>query len=176
MKVVCNKRALPRVWARAYDKEKTLLLEKDIRFNSLYLKLLVFPSRKAFHNFWDRCHPTAVGGKIGSALGAVGSMQCESRSFKKGRSIMGVDRRYFAVMGLVRGCLGMEIVTHESVHAAYSYAKRVGPRNPWAPVVGTDGLDEELVCYPAGRIARLVVNALNEAGMYKNNRIGTGGI
>jgi len=162
------------VWAKSYDRDKVLLLEKDIRFKSLYLKLLVFPTCKAFRHFWDNAAPTAVGGKLGMALGAVNSLQYEARPPGVFRRIMEVDRRYFAVMGLVRGHLGMEIVTHESVHAAYAYAKRTGARSPWADAV--DGLDEELVCYPAGGIARLVVNALSKAGMYKSNRIGSGGI
>ena len=34
-----------------------------------------------------------------------------------------------------------------------------------------DGLDEELVCYPAGALARLVVAVLEKAGMFKNKGI-----
>ena len=86
---------------------------------------------------------------------------------------MEVDRRYFAAMGLARGHLGMEIITHESVHAAFAYAKRTGTKNIWTRAV--DGLDEELVCYPAGNIARRVVTLLDDSGMYKKG-IDAGGI
>ena len=49
------------------------------------------------------------------------------------RSTLVCDPRYFAIMGLVLGHLNMEIVTHESVHAAFAYAGR-HHKNLWLTV------------------------------------------
>ena len=181
MRVICAKEPFPRCWKEAYAGCDKALLEKDIKLGTLYLKLLVFKNRKELRAFWDAAEPTKNGGGVGGdTLAVVDALQCECQNFAKAgdesepRSVMEVDKRYFAAMGLVRGYLGMEIVTHESVHAAFAYAKRLGPKTPWAKAV--NGLDEEAVCYPAGRIARLVVTALNDAGLYDDNRISLNGL
>lgn len=181
MRVVCNKEPFPRCWKEAYAGCDKALVEMDIRLGTLYLKVLVFRTRTDLRKFWNNAEPTKRGGDLGAGVcGAVGAMQCESQSYADAddemdpKPVMEVDKRYFAVMGLLRGYLGMEVVTHESVHAAFAYAKRLGPKTPWAKAV--DGLDEEAVCYPAGRIARLVVTALNDAGLYDDNRISLNGL
>lgn len=180
MRVVCNKEPFPRCWKEAYAGCDKALLEKDIKLGKLYLKLLVFPSMKDMKAFWYYAEPTKYGGgRLNGCAAAVSALQCQCQKVNKegtgyDRPTMEVDKRYFAAMGLIKKYLGMEVVTHESVHAAFAYAKRLGPKTPWAKAV--DGLDEEAVCYPAGRIARLVVTALNDAGLYDDNRISLNGL
>ena len=174
MRVVCSDKPLPHVWKTAYAGCDKALLEKDLKLGKLYMKLLVFRNRTELRRFWNKAEPTAVGGGLKrDVVGAVGALSCECQSFAEEddeldpKPVMEVDKRYFAVMGLVKDYLGMEVVTHECVHAAFAYAKRLGPKTPWAKAV--EGLDEEAVCYPAGRLGRMVVWALLDAGMYKNN-------
>ena len=181
MRVVCNKEPFPRRWKDAYAGGDKALLEKDIKLGKLYLKLLVFRNRAELRKFWNSAEPTECGGGLErDVCGVVSALQYELQTFADADDefdpspVMEVDKRYFAVMGLVKAYLGMEVVTHECVHAAFSYAKRLGPKTPWAKAV--DGLDEEAVCYPAGRIARLVVTALNDAGLYDDNRISLKGL
>ena len=172
--------ALPRRWKGVYTGSESIILESDIRLNSLYMKLMVFPNVRSFRHFWVRAEPTKCGGPLGKAFGAVDALQCETRDYRTSDwpgPVLKVDRRYFSAMGLVRGHLGLEIITHECVHAAYSYAKRMGPKNPWACAVDErDGLDEELVCYPAGVLARKVVTVLRDAGMFNKGYISLNGV
>lgn len=174
MRVVCSEKPLPRNWRKAYKGCDKAVFEKDIRLGTLYLKLLVFETKKELRAFWNAAAPTKVGGRLsGDTVGVVSALTCKRQSFLEEddeldpKPVMEVDKRYFAVMGLVKDYLGMEVVTHECVHAAFAYAKRLGPKTPWAKAV--EGLDEEAVCYPAGRLGRMVVWALLDAGMYKNN-------
>ena len=178
MRVVCCKEPLPRRWKEAYAGCDKALMERDIKLGTLYLKLLVFRNRTELRRFWDFAEPTKYGGGLGrNACAAVGALQCELQRYTSGgdaESAMEVDKRYFAVMGLVKEYLGVEVIAHECVHAAFAYAKRLGPKTPWAKAV--DGLDEEAVCYPAGRLGRMVVTALNDAGMYKHGKISLNGL
>jgi hypothetical protein len=179
MIVRCTECDLPRRWRGEYRGSESIILERDIRLCSLHMKLLVFPTLRSFRHFWVTSEPTRKGGPLGKAFGAVAALQCETRDYRTSDwpdPVLEVDRRYFAAMGLVRGHLGMEIITHECVHAAYSYAKRTGPRNPWACAVDErDGLDEELVCYPAGVLARKVVTVLRDADMFNKGYISLNG-
>ena len=172
MIVRCNKESLPRCWSKAYPTVDRILLEKDIGLNSLYMKLLVFPTVKELRHFWSAAGATCHGGGVKKAMGIVSHLQAESRDYSKSDCpdpVLNVDRRYFAAMGLAKGYLGMGVITHECVHAAFAYANRTKARNPWAHFA--DRLDEELVCYPAGVIARLVVTALRDSGMFESNKI-----
>lgn len=58
-----------------------------------------------------------------------------------------VDARYYCVMGFTLANLTAEVIAHESVHAAYAYAKRRA-RTGWDEAILD--MDEEAVAYPAG--------------------------
>lgn len=69
---------------------------------------------------------------------------------------LSVDVRYFALMLLLKSHLGVEVVSHESVHAAWRWRERMGG---W-PELPIDSLEEESICYPTGRICRLIYQQL----------------
>lgn len=97
--------------------------------------------------------------------GAVNGLFCEVIQFHKDgteSSFIEADPRYFCAIGLVKGHLYGEIICHESVHAAFNYVKRVR-RSPWD--AHAKDFDEEAICYPAGRIAAEISNALDRAGL-----------
>lgn len=168
MRVVCNKKPMPKRWKAAFGMGEELLLERDLRIGSLFLKLLVFSTPERMRRFWNRCPHTRPGGKLErGALGVVSPLSCEFRDYSKTNwpnPVMEVDRRYFCAVGLSRHNLGTEVLTHEGAHAAFAYAKRTRARSLWAAAM--DGLEEEWVCYPAGRINRMMVDALYKAGLY----------
>ena len=169
MRVVCAKEALPHCWKDAYHADASLLLERDLPVGSLFLKLLVFKNPKSLRRFWKKVEALRRGGLSGGVLGVVSPLSSEVLDFDKTQwpePYREVDRRYFSAMGLTIGNLGVGIVTHESVHAAFNYVARRGKRGPWTEVA--EGDREELVCYPAGEIAKQVVNTLYAAGFYKS--------
>lgn len=170
MRVVCAKEALPHSWKDAYPGGESILLERDVKLNSLYMKLLVFKNPKSLRRFWRGVKTLRDGGLLtADTLGVVAPLSKHVLDYDKSQwpePYLEVDRRYFSAMGLTMGNLGVDIVTHESVHAAFSYAARRGKRGPW--MEEAEGDREELVCYPAGEIAKQVLNTLYAAGMYRD--------
>lgn len=168
MKVKCGKKPWPPVWGKLVRGVRPVL-EKDLRLpgGGLRLKLLVFKNKMDLYRFWSKAEPTRHGGYTQDCLGVCSDLSYTVEDYPgKGADPVRwheMDRRYFAVMGLCVGHLGMEVVTHESVHAGFAYARRRGKR-PWDDRL--EGLEEEKVCYPAGAVARMVVGALNDAGLY----------
>lgn len=162
MKVRHNTTALPRAFT-GHPAAKDLLGECDIRLcgaGRLRAKLLVFRTPAALARFWrDGLGRPDLGR---GCRGAVNSLGHERANPRTGERVMVVDPRYFCVIGLVKQHLSMEIVSHESVHAGFAYAKRV-QRNLWA---APGELDEENVCYPAGRIAAAINSYLHDEGLY----------
>jgi hypothetical protein len=132
--------------------------QDDISIGSsrLKLKLLVFHKPKHLRHFWKKGLGKPDLGK--RCFGAVNSMGYEL--FRNGKPYAHVyDPRYFAIMGLCVDHLGMEILTHEAVHAGIAYAKRTKTRNLWHDPMD---LDEESIAYPVGRIARNVLLSLRK--------------
>lgn len=156
---------LPRVWS-ALPGARGILLEKDIGVGHgrLKAKLLVFDSTKNLRNFWK-----VLGkGDLGRCCrGAVNGLYMEVQAFSKeteSKSRLEADVRYFCVIGLVKGYLSMEIVSHEAIHAGFSFAKRKS-RAPWDVLAGD--FDEEAICYPSGRIASAISRELWAGGFYE---------
>ena len=120
----------------------------------LFCKVLIFSNQAALRRFWVR---GLKNGRLGRCRGVVNALvkttQKVAADGTVGRMRIVTDPRYFAVMGLVKEDLTMEVLTHESVHAGFAYAKRV-KRSPWAKYAD---LDEEEVAYPSGVIAREIV-------------------
>jgi hypothetical protein len=135
----------------------------------LRAKVFVFRKRSDLHRFWkDGLGKTAWTERLGRrCVGAVNVLSYQSISFKDGKEshpVMVVDPRYFCVIGLVQGYLGMEIITHESTHAGFAYARRCMLRNMWGDI---GDFEDEQICYPTGRIANEILRALNKAGVNK---------
>lgn len=166
MKVVRNPKALPRQWS-GLPHGKLIRYEADLRLGTsrLAAKLLIFGSRWDMRYFWQH-QLKAYAFKGGASLGLVNALATEVIRFTKGvesKPVMHVDPRYFCVIGLVCGHLSMNIIAHESVHAGFCYAKRVGMRNMWAEF----NFDEELVAYPAGFIAAAINRFCFEHDLYE---------
>jgi hypothetical protein len=165
MKVERSSTPLPRNWS-GLPGAGCALLRADVqvtRASRLRMKLLLFRSQGDLAGFWRRALGSQSVGRC--CRGAVHYLQYEKRKIdRRGRETqrrMVVDPVYFCVMGLVEGNLGMEVITHESVHAAFAYYRRVRRRVDWPDA---DALEDENICYPAGRIAKRVVWILRKAG------------
>ena len=129
----------------------------------LRLKAVVFERQADLRHFWKHVLGRDTLGP--KCLGAVNGLGYERIDIAGGRerSTLVCDPRYFAIMGLVLGHLNMEIVTHESVHAAFAYARR-HRKDLWCD---PGELEEEAVCYPAGIIAKRINAWLHEEDLYE---------
>lgn len=157
-------KAIRRDWSR-HPAAKGCLLEKDLSIyrSNLKEKLMVFSSRRDLRKFWAAITPFKLGRQC---MGVVNQLSCHVLTYdRKGneRQHIEADPRYFCVIGLVKGFLSMEIISHESVHAGFAYAKRI-KKTPWDQ--DALGFDEETVCYPAGAIAAAINRAIDKAGLY----------
>jgi hypothetical protein len=165
MQVLLKKKLLRRDWSR-HPAAKGLLLEHDIGVGHgrLRAKLLVFRNCTALRRFWRDALGRPDLGRC--CRGAVNGMFIEVHEYRKRqpvRTYLECDPRYFCVIGLVRGYLSMEIISHEAVHAGFNYAKRKS-RTPWDEQA--QHMDEEAICYPSGRIAAEINRVIHMAGLY----------
>ena len=166
MKVLRSKKGIPTCFIN-HPNGSGIVAECDIGVTgrqAMQAKLLVFKNPHALRQFWKCALGKIDLGK--GCLGAVNTIGFEVYRFLKDgkeRRHIQVDPRYFCIIGLTANNLNMEIVSHEAVHAAFAYAKR-HRRDFW---VDADKLDEETVCYPAGRIAASINRFLHEKGLYK---------
>lgn len=150
---------LPRVWSR---RGYRIVHEDDIvpaDRGRLAMKLLVFGRQCDMLAYWRR----HLGRRLGRCSGAVSTLPADVLHPESGRRWTEIDRRYFAVMGLQVRNLNQVVISHESVHAAFSYAERIGGSSPWR--AHARSMDEELVAYPAGFIANGVALSLRKAGL-----------
>ena len=148
----------PKYWHEEYVLKILLELHNDDLLKEFECANQAALSRKR--------HVLGRNGDLGpQCLGAVNGLGYERVDFTEGqqRSTLVCDPRYFAVMGLVLGHLNMEIVTHESVHAAFAYARR-HRKDLWCD---PGELEEEAVCYPAGIIAKRINAWLHDEGLYE---------
>jgi hypothetical protein len=168
MRLRLNK-PLPRCW-RKHPKAKglKLLMEADVSLakSRLKAKLLVFNSRKDMAAWWRTVLECPLSGNFGAAVSPlIQEHQKTNKDGSDGVRWMTADPRYFCVMGFIKKWLHTEYIVHESVHAGYVYAKRV-KRSPWN--AEAMGMDEELVCYPAGIIAARVNYILHKHALYED--------
>ena len=170
MKVRHSSSPLPRDWS-TFAKRYGILGELDIAVrhtSRLRLKALMFRTNRDLRRFWkerlnrpDLCRFTR---------GVVSILGCKWHKFPKNgpeQKFIEVDPRFFCIMGLIAGKVNMEIITHESVHAAFAYAKRVHHKDLWH---GARNHDEEDICYPAGRIAHALNSWCHRRGYYRRHR------
>jgi hypothetical protein len=167
LRFVAFKRPIPARWS-GHPKAGGLVAEADIYphpHGRVAAKLLVFRNPTALQRFWrDGLGKGSLGREC---RGAVNALARQGEDWRKGRDKpdrvwLEGDRRYFCVIGLCLGYLSMEVVSHEAVHAAYCYEKRVG-RNLFGNV---GDFDEERIAYPAGRIADAINRFLYKKGLY----------
>lgn len=146
-------------------REYGILFEKDLNIwkrSKLKMKFLIFENCKLLTEFFEGLgdSPTTMFDQGAQAAGMVCNfMTVHYPEGDEKRAYMTADGKYFAWMGISKGYLSMEIICHESVHAGFSYAKRVG-RIPFGNVV--EDFDEELVCYPSGRVAQVVYDEVTK--------------
>jgi hypothetical protein len=156
---------LPTNWNRMRTYGRLIKHACDIRLDAtkrLRLKVLVFKSNSDLRAFWAgalknrgicRMTNACVTELVAHAYGPPNYDVITRRD---------VDARYYAVMGLIsKRSMSLEIIAHESVHAAYAYDNRLGKRNPF---IERPGNDEERICYPAGKITELVYGWLKDVG------------
>lgn len=154
---------LPRDWlslmpgiSHAYDIK--------IRREHLALKVLVFDDAAGMRRFWAK--KLACRGIGKHCVGVVTRMQYHTERSVRGvprPAVTMVDRRFYAVMGLVRSQISEEIVVHEGVHAAIAYlarTHRMGRR--WS---GPGDIDEEELAYPMGSLCAELLRALRSDGL-----------
>lgn len=163
-----SKKPLPKCWLGLRGANKAVF-QGDVKVcekGRLKAKLLIFKSSNDLRNFWK----LGLGkGDLGKGcVGAVNSLGYEIIHFpakdqKQLPQRVQVDKNFFCVIGLTLEHIGMEVITHESVHVGFSYAKRVNNKNLWPNAVN---MDEENVCYPAGRIAANINILFRKNGIY----------
>lgn len=157
----CSKKPLPRRWGGVRGGPQPVA-EFDVRVcnrGRLAAKVMVFRTQADLKTWWRVVLGVPLGGR---AMAAVNMLQYWVEKSPGRRRGMVVDSRYFCLMGFVQRWLSMEIITHESVHAGYAYAKRAR-RTPWAEYTE---LDEERVAYPAGKIAAAINRLFHKRGLY----------
>jgi hypothetical protein len=168
MKLVWSKRPLPTCFRRHVD-TGGLLAEADIYPHPrgrLAAKLLVFDKPTNLRRFWRKVVGSDVGRECRGCVNALAQTR-EAVGVKNPKPpVLVGDPRYFCVIGLVRGWLSMEVISHEAVHAGYCYEKRVR-RNLFGAI---GDFDEERVAYPAGRIAGAMNEFLARKGLYLSKR------
>lgn len=148
---------LPTIWPTRHG----VVAQANIAVNRgrLRAKLLIFRTPADMAAFWRSRLMAHNGGPLGAkCLGAVNALRRTRENVVSGTRHIEVDRRFFCVIGLVVGHLSMRIITHESVHAAYAFAKRRS-RSWWDAEARS--FDEEAIAYPTGEIARNIVAFLN---------------
>lgn len=158
--------ALPRNLA---DLDKDGLAEwiGDIRItphSRLRAGVAFFRNRTRMRKFWRAyINDFNLGRECCGAVNALGYVLEDTKTRER---INYVDPTYFCFIALSIPDLRMEVVCHESVHAGFCYAKRVGGRYDHF----TDWVDfhtEEAVCYPAGRVAYGINVIAHDEGFYR---------
>lgn len=142
-----------------------ILHEDNIRIDDrcpLLLKVLAFKTRGDLRRFWKR----GLGrGSLGVGCpAATQTMNTTVSEAATGRTkYIEVDPRFFCVVGFAMNAKpGTEVITHESVHAAFAFYMRVLDELFWP---GSDEVWEEFICYPTGRIAAAIVKSLRDGGL-----------
>lgn len=135
-----------------------MIAQGNIRVNGgrLRAKVVVFKTTRDLRVFWKRRvrHDPDLGARCLGAVNGLGRLSEQCGGPKDGQRVLQVDRRFFCLIGLTRDNLTMRVLSHESVHAAYCFAKRRST-NGWDKHAAE--FDEEAIAYPTGEIARALV-------------------
>lgn len=151
---------LPQDW-RAHPKmPPTLIHEWDLPVERAYAKILLFRHQYELRQWWKEGLGLPT---LGPAHAAVNGLWSTVIHIPTNREYLEVDRRYFCVMGFVQKYLSMEVIAHESVHAAFCFATRRF-RTPWDWRSREN--EEETIAYPAGRIAAALNRQFHKYSLY----------
>lgn len=138
-----------------------IVAQTDITIHEGYpqAKVLVFENRKAMRTFYrkdfrqflnvEKTRPARLCTRAAAAVSKLWTGNDKKEL---------VDRRYFCLVLLVQGDLGIEVLTHEAVHVGFAWDFRTDGEGPLAE----QNMREENVCYPAGIFARKLVVWLRE--------------
>jgi hypothetical protein len=163
--------ALPLDWSKLPHYED-IVFSCEVRVSRqsrLRVKALVFKDGKAMRRFWK---VSLERPPLSTDIVAVCGENSTEITYPKEKdkpqrpSEMRVDPRYVCVLGFIEGFLTPEYITHESVHAAYAYDRRVQGKNHWPD----NDQPEERICYPAGIIAGQIIRKLHKGGLFRANR------
>ena len=158
---------LPRSWG---SKRQGVAAQCDVSpcpRGRLFAKVLMFRTLRDLRRWWPKNMGSLIPGSCASVQGLYTWKETiDGKGRVICRRILKLDRRYFCVMGFSRTQLNMEVISHESVHAGFCYAKRVR-RTPWE---AARDCDEEHVAYPAGSIAQAINHWCHKHGFYEKVR------
>lgn len=141
----------------------------DIRlhYSALACKTLIFRTRKSMHEFHDDLAKRGIinhGAIPKTAFAFVAELTDHVVRFpgkkekdQREKHRLQVDPNYFAICCFVEGDMDIDKITHESIHVAYAYGRRVRKNKYFEP----GDHEEEAVCYPAGVYARQVVKIIS---------------
>lgn len=141
---------------KSYKRHPGVVTDFDVRVkprSKLFCRVIVFTSATRMRVFFGTVLETV---DIGIPRGVCSDLTMPGERHT-------ADPRCFAVIGLVKEHLTVEVVVHECVHAAMAYARRV-PGDPWR--VHPRDRDEENVCYPSGVLSEQVMAGLLDAGLW----------
>lgn len=162
MRVVHSETPLPKVWQDLPHGDLALdFFDLQVtRRSRLRIKLCVFPGITALRKFWR--HALTVPVPARGCFGLCTRLSCVVIP-PEGPRYYRVDPTYICAIGLLKSELSMEIITHESVHAACAYLDRV---RGTLRVPDADVNAEEPIAYAVGRIAARVNAALRTVNYY----------
>ena len=153
MKIIINKTQLPKKrWPTHIKGADRALSIWDIAptRNGLKAKTLIFTSCRNLCFFWK--HGLGLGNLGRNCNAAVNSLAIHYHDpVTMEQTAIEVDKNFFCVIGLIKGHMTNEVLTHEAGHAAIHYYRRVnGNKNIWEKKFD---FNEEGFCYPLGIIA-----------------------
>jgi hypothetical protein len=143
---------------------ETIIYQFGVKLSAhsrLQAKVLLFKNRTHLRKFWR----SNIGSDPGARTLAVVSMVAsELWNSQTDETRQEVDPRYFCVMGFNLKDVNPNIICHESVHAGFCYARRVGKRTLFENAMN---FDEEEVAYPSGEIAAIITKMFAQEGYLK---------
>lgn len=158
MRVVVTRSNLARRIAKDTD---GLLVDRDFAVTKgrLRCKMLVFKDIRSMARFVER----TMNWKVGNTAHALTMELGNTVEPESGPEYMEVDRRYFAMVCFCAKYLSAEVISHEAVHVAFAYDRRVRRKDLWSDM---DENSDEAICYPAGIAANQINKILHNTGMY----------
>lgn len=133
------------------------------------IAVLVFISknRVAFRKQWKLLTGNSIGYFCGGAVQCMDRLCEQIEGDGKIGSHVEVEPHYFCVMGFSAPDININIIAHESVHAAFAFANRFRPDPKWQ--YGVEEVPEEQVCYVAGEITEVLAGIFEDRGFLKKS-------
>lgn len=152
----------PKVFSKNRRWRKLIAHEALVKITArarLKCKLLVFETWQDMDKFFTEAlgRPKAVDSRTHAICSRLDS-EVESYATDPPTRYTLVDPNYFALIGLIRSKITLEVVAHECTHAGLAYAARSTTK--WTSP--KDDHPEEPVCYPVGKLTAQIWDYLNE--------------